>query len=168
MRVPLSALLCACLLVSPAAAAPAGAIKGFIIAPQFGDVAPLIKVQSMIGQVQNSNGAHQKNGQRSGGQQHPGVQRQGGGGGQPKLGMQRQGGGGQQHNHGGGGNRGGDRHHDRGGNDGAGVAAGVLGGLLLGAIIANESQRNDCSRRPGYDPRSHTFVGADHRRYRCP
>ena len=79
--------------------------------------------------------------------------------------------GGQQYNRGGGqqyggGYRGGDRHHDRGDDSGA-IAAGALGGLLLGAIIANESQRNACSRRPGYDPRSQTFIGADRRRYRC-
>ncbi len=93
--------------------------------------------------------------------------------------MQRQGGG-QQYNRGGGqhyggggyrndGYRGGYRgERDRGNDDGA-IAAGALGGLLLGAIIANESQRNsnDCRRYRSYDPRSGTFVAGDGRRYRC-
>jgi hypothetical protein len=157
----ISALLGACLLAAPAYAAPAGAIKDFTLPTQFGVGAPLIKVQGMIGPAstpQNPGGGQQKNGQPQ-----PGVQRQDRGGGQ----QQNRGGGGQHYGGGGGGYRGGDRHHDRG-DDGAGVAAGVLGGLLLGAIIANETQRNDCARRPGYDPRSHTFVGGDRRRYRCP
>jgi hypothetical protein len=49
----------------------------------------------------------------------------------------------------------------------------VLGGLLLGAIIANEAQRgnavDDCARRyRSYDRGSQTFIGGDGRRYRCP
>jgi hypothetical protein len=171
MRLSVSALLGVCLLVAPAHAAPASAIKDFAMPTQFGDGAPLIKVQAMTPApgVQNPGGGQPQNNKRSGGSPQPGVQRQGGGQQQNRGG----GGSGQQYNrgggqhYGGGGYRGGDRH-DRGGDDGAGVAAGVLGGLLLGAIIANESQRNDCARRPGYDPRSHTFVGSDRRRYRCP
>jgi hypothetical protein len=167
MRFPISmaALIGACLLAAPAHAAPASAIKDFVLPTHFGDSAPIIKVQRVMNpDFSNQNPpAGQRSGgaaPRQGGQQQGVVQRQGG---------QRQGG--QQFNRGGGGNRGdgyrGDRHRN-GGDDGAGVAAGVLGGLLLGAVIANESQRNQCSRRPGYDPRSQTFVGSDHRRYRCP
>jgi hypothetical protein len=49
----------------------------------------------------------------------------------------------------------------------------VIGGLLLGAIIANEAQRNQganyCAQHyRSYDPRSGTFVGRDGRRYSCP
>lgn len=60
-----------------------------------------------------------------------------------------------------------------GGDDGAGVAAGVLGGLLLGAIIANEAQRGQgvdyCIQRyRSYDPQSMTYLGNDGRRHRCP
>ena len=69
---------------------------------------------------------------------------------------------------GGGGHRGGG-----GGGDGGAVAAGVLGGLLLGAIIANEAQRNRgvdyCARRfRSYDPYSQTYLGRDGYRHRCP
>jgi hypothetical protein len=70
-----------------------------------------------------------------------------------------------------GGYRGGYRDHDRG-DDGAGVAAGILGGLMLGAIIANESQRNRgsgyCAQRyRSYDPGSGTYLGYDGYRHRC-
>ena len=62
-------------------------------------------------------------------------------------------------------------YRDRG-DDGAGVAAGVLGGLMLGAIIANESQRNRgsgyCAQRyRSYDPGSGTYLGNDGYRHRC-
>ncbi len=67
---------------------------------------------------------------------------------------------------------GGGRGGYRGGGDGGAVAAGVIGGLLLGAIIANEAQRNRgasyCAQRyRSYDPGSGTFIGRDGRRYRC-
>jgi hypothetical protein len=67
--------------------------------------------------------------------------------------------------------RGGYRGDDRG-DDGAGVAAGILGGLMLGAIIANESQRNRgsgyCAQRyRSYDPGSGTYLGYDGYRHRC-
>jgi hypothetical protein len=67
--------------------------------------------------------------------------------------------------------RGGYRDHDRS-DDGAGVAAGILGGLMLGAIIANESQRNRgsgyCAQRyRSYDPGSGTYLGYDGYRHRC-
>ena len=76
-----------------------------------------------------------------------------------------------QYRHGGGPRyRGGGRHD--GGNGGA-VAAGVIGGLLLGAIIANEAQRGHsvqyCIQRyRSYDPNSQTYLGNDGRRHRCP
>ena len=59
-----------------------------------------------------------------------------------------------------------------GGNGGA-AAAGFLGGLFLGAIIANEAQRNqgvDCCihRYRSYDPNSMTYLGYDGRRHSCP
>ncbi|MFN3657447.1 MAG: BA14K family protein [Pseudolabrys sp.] len=64
-------------------------------------------------------------------------------------------------------------HRDGRGDAGAAAAAGILGGLLLGAIIASEAQRRQgieyCMRRyRSYDPYSQTFVGRDGRRYRCP
>lgn len=64
------------------------------------------------------------------------------------------------------------RDHDRGG-DGGAVAAGVIGGLLLGAVIANQAQQNRsvdyCVRRfRSYDPRSGTYLGNDGYRHRCP
>lgn len=73
----------------------------------------------------------------------------------------------------GGGHRGGGGGHRGGGGDGGAVAAGVLGGLLLGAIIANEAQRNRgvdyCARRfRSYDPYSQTYLGRDGYRHRCP
>ncbi len=160
----------ACLIAVPGQAAPVGAIKDYVLPPQFGDTAPVITVQQ---DPQHRNGQRRGNpqagnppagGQRQGIVQQHGGQRQGGGGG----GQQFNRGGGGQHFGGGGGYRGGGyRDHDRGDDSGA-IAAGALGGLLLGAIIANENQRNSCSRRPGYDPRSRTFIGQDHRRYRCP
>jgi len=65
-----------------------------------------------------------------------------------------------------------DYHRGRG-DDGAAAAAGIVGGLLLGAIIANEAQRQNsasyCAQRfRSYDPRSGTYLGRDGRRYRCP
>jgi len=65
-------------------------------------------------------------------------------------------------------------HGHRGGHgDGGAVAAGVLGGLLFGAIIASEAQRSRgveyCIRRyRSYDPDSMTYLGRDGRRHRCP
>jgi hypothetical protein len=161
MRFPISmaALIGACLLATAAHAAPVGAIKDFTLPPQFGDSAPIIKVQRANPganfQPAPGHAAPARGGQRAGGGQPQGGARQfNGGGGQ---------------RHGGGGDRGGHRGGGGGGDNGAGLAAaGLFGGLLLGAIIANESQRNECSRRPGYDPRSQTFVAPDHRRYRCP
>ena len=60
-----------------------------------------------------------------------------------------------------------------GGGGGGAVAAGVLGGLLLGTIIANEAQRNQgvdyCMQRyRSYDPNSMTYLGNDGRRHSCP
>lgn len=74
-----------------------------------------------------------------------------------------------QYRHGGSRYRGG-RHH---GGDGGAVAAGVIGGLLLGAIIASEAQRGHsvqyCVQRyRSYDPNSQTYLGNDGRRHRCP
>jgi hypothetical protein len=72
-----------------------------------------------------------------------------------------------------GGNRGGYRHHG-GGDDSAGIAAGIIGGLMLGAIIASQSQRSGrtvdyCMRRfRSYDPNSGTYLGNDGYRHRCP
>ena len=66
------------------------------------------------------------------------------------------------------------RHHGGGGGgDGGAIAAGVIGGLILGAVIANEAQRqnavNYCAQRfRSYDPGSGTYVGRDGRRHRCP
>ena len=59
-----------------------------------------------------------------------------------------------------------------GGNGGA-AAAGFLGGLFLGAIIANEAQHNQgvdyCIHRyRSYDPNSMTYLGYDGRRHSCP
>jgi hypothetical protein len=72
---------------------------------------------------------------------------------------------------------GGPRYRGRGGRhdggDGGAVAAGVIGGLLLGAIIASEAQRGQsvqyCIQRyRSYDPNSQTYLGNDGRRHRCP
>jgi hypothetical protein len=153
MRLSLSvtaALLGSCLIAMPASAAPFPVSKA--LSAQAGEFSSLLQVQGMTpAQPANRAGA-------SGGGSGP---RTGGGG-------QRQGGGGQRH--GGGGQRydGGHRGHGGGGGDGGAVAAGVFGGLLLGAIIANESQRNDCRRYRSYDRRSGTFIAGDGRRYRCP
>ena len=80
-----------------------------------------------------------------------------------------------QRRRGGGGGGGGHRRDDRrrGGVNSGAVAAGILGGLLLGAIIANEAQRSRsveyCMRRyRSYDPRSGTYLGYDGYRHRCP
>ena len=80
-----------------------------------------------------------------------------------------------QRRRGGGGGGGGHRRDDRrrGGDNSGAVAAGILGGLLLGAIIANEAQRSRsveyCMRRyRSYDPRSGTYLGYDGYRHRCP
>jgi hypothetical protein len=59
------------------------------------------------------------------------------------------------------------------GNDGAGVAAGILGGLLLGSIIANQGYQyrsvDYCAQRyRSYDPYSQTYMGYDGRRHSCP
>lgn len=70
---------------------------------------------------------------------------------------------------------GGPRHGGGGGghNDGGAVAAGILGGLFLGAIIANQAQQQNavdyCMRRyRSYDPRSGTYLGYDGYRHPCP
>ena len=74
-----------------------------------------------------------------------------------------------------GGPRGGSYHDRRrgGGGDGGAVAAGILGGLVLGAIIANQAQQQRsveyCIRRyRSYDPYSRTYLGYDGRRHSCP
>ena len=63
--------------------------------------------------------------------------------------------------------------HRGGGGDGGAVAAGILGGLLLGAIIADQSQQRQsveyCAQRyRSYDPYSRTYMGYDGRRHPCP
>ncbi len=70
------------------------------------------------------------------------------------------------------------RHGNRGRDrdDGA-AAAGLLGGLFLGAIIANQAQQQQQSQRSveycmqrfrSYDPRSGTYMGYDGYRHSCP
>lgn len=64
-------------------------------------------------------------------------------------------------------------HYRGGGGDGGAVAAGIVGGLFLGAIIASEAQRQQaieyCARRyRSYDPQSMTYLGRNGIRYRCP
>jgi BA14K-like protein len=59
------------------------------------------------------------------------------------------------------------------GDDGGTAAAAGLFGLFLGAMIANEAQRQQaieyCSRRyRSFDPTTMTFRGYDGRLYRCP
>jgi hypothetical protein len=141
------ALMGACLLVVPATAAPlAGALSK--------DLAPSVQAGDDLIPVQFGGGTSRSN--------PAGVNRGGNRGG---------GGGGNYHR--GGGGRGGYHGHGGGGDDGAGVAAGVLGGLLLGAIIANEAQRGQgvdyCMRRyRSYDPQSMTYMGNDGRRHSCP
>ncbi len=146
----IAALIGTCLLAGPAQAAPVSAIKVFVLPAQFGDSAPVIKVQRMMvdpAQPPLSVAPRAGGSPRAGGQHHG-------------AGRQHHGGGGQRH-HGG--------HRGHGGDDGGAVAAGVFGGLLLGAIIANEAQRgNDCRRYRSYDRRSRTFIAGDGRRYRCP
>ena len=71
------------------------------------------------------------------------------------------------------GGRGGRGGRGGGGGVGAGVAAGVIGGMFLGAIIANEAQRQQaidyCSQRyRSFDPGSMTFMGRDGYRHPCP
>jgi hypothetical protein len=73
----------------------------------------------------------------------------------------------QHHRHGGRG------YHRGSGGDGGAVAAGVIGGLFLGAIIASEAQRQQaieyCARRyRSFDPQSMTYLGRNGIRYRCP
>jgi hypothetical protein len=63
-------------------------------------------------------------------------------------------------------------HGLRGGN-GAAIAVGVVGGVILGTIIATQAQRQQgveyCMRRNrGYDPGSMTYVGRDGLRHSCP
>jgi hypothetical protein len=122
MRKPFSAtvaVISACLMAVPAAAAPLAGAVSKVLAPQAqsGDNSLLVQVQ------------HRRGGWRGG-------------------------------------------HHHGGGNGGA-VAAGVIGGLMLGAIIANEAQRNRgvdyCIQRyRSYDPNSMTYLGRDGRRHSCP
>jgi hypothetical protein len=182
MRCPLSAaaLIGAYLLAAPAQAAPVGAIKDFVLPAQFGNGAPVIKVQRVMG------GSPPPALQPAPGNQPPvsGVQRAPAASGRrannPPPGSGQRAGGGQRggQRFEGGGYRQGDngyrgRHQRDDGDDGAGVAAGVIGGLLLGAIIANEAQRgnavDNCARRfRSYDRRSQTYVGAGGQRYSCP
>ena len=54
-----------------------------------------------------------------------------------------------------------------------GLAAGILGGLFLGAIIANQGYQyrsvDYCAQRfRSYDPYSQTYMGYDGRRHPCP
>lgn len=73
-----------------------------------------------------------------------------------------------------GGPRGGSYHdRRRGRDDGGAIAAGILGGLVLGAIIASQAQPQRsveyCIRRyRSYDPYSRTYLGYDGYRHRCP
>lgn len=70
------------------------------------------------------------------------------------------------------GGRGGRGFHGGGGNGGAAVA-GFLGGLFLGAIIANEAQRSQgvdyCIQRyRSYNPETGTWVDLHGRVHHCP
>jgi BA14K-like protein len=104
--------------------------------------------------------------------QVPHMRPNGSGGGPHNSGSGRRTGGGQRG--GGGGYPGGGGYHRGGGDNGAGaVAAGAAIGLLLGAIVATQAQRQQgvdyCMQRyRSYDPRSGTFLGRDGQRYRCP
>jgi len=77
----------------------------------------------------------------------------------------------QRHGHRG---RGGHGHRGGGGGGDAGaVAAGAAIGLFLGAVIANEAQRQQaieyCSQRyRSFDPGSMTYMGRDGFRHPCP
>lgn len=147
MRLQISvagALIGACLLAVPAAAAPLAGALSKDLAPSAQAGEDPIQVQFGGGTSRSNPAGVSRGGNRGGGN----VNRRGGGRG---------------------GYRGGG-----GGDDGAGVAAGVLGGLLLGAIIANEAQRGQggveyCMRRyRSYDPQSMTYLGNDGRRHSCP
>lgn len=150
LSLPLAAaLLGSCLMAVPASAAPltTGLSNGLALPSQIGSDSQVIQVQLSPMSPAGSAGA----GVQRGGRVHSG-----GGGGRSSYR----------------GGRGGYRGHG-GGDDGAGVAAGILGGLLLGAIIANEAQRGSsveaCARRyRSYDRRSQTFVGRNGVRYSCP
>lgn len=144
-----AALLGSCLMAVPASAGPLPVSKALSV--QAGGLSLMLQVQAMTGANQPGSRAGVSGG-RAGN-----SQRMGGGGGR-SSGYR--------------GGRGGYRGHG-GGDDGAGVAAGVLGGLLLGAIIANEAQRGSsveaCARRyRSYDRGSQTFVGRNGVRYSCP
>jgi len=80
--------------------------------------------------------------------------------------------------------RGSVRYHERGhGGDGAGVAAGVLGGMILGGMLSGPGYYDyaqgssgysadpeaHCMRRfRSYDPSSGTYLGYDGYRHPCP
>lgn len=149
MRLPLSlagAVIGASLLATPPMAAPlAGALSQDLSSQtQAGDSnSSVIQVQSV---PLSSGGGGYVRGGRYSGSRHGGSRY-------------------------GGSRHGGNWHGDRG-DDGA-AAAGLLGGLFLGAIIAGEAQRNQgidyCIRRyRSYDPNSMTYLGNDGRRHRCP
>jgi BA14K-like protein len=64
-------------------------------------------------------------------------------------------------------------HHGGDGNAAGAAAAGAALGFFLGAVIANEAQRQQaieyCARRyRSYDPQSMTYLGRNGVRYRCP
>lgn len=96
----------------------------------------------------------------------------------PRMGPQRAGGGrrggGYRGGYRGGGHRGGGYYRrDRDGDWAGGAAAGAALGLFLGAVIANQAQRQDaigyCMQRyRSYDPQSMTYLGYDGLRHPCP